>query len=81
MKDKKFNLNGHPMGFLPQTRQLVLRSTQIVPLDRCESTAEAEAEAFEWSRPESFRRPQARKLDHVLTKQMAWHVRTTLMYS
>lgn len=80
MKDKRFNLNGHPMGFLPQTRQLVLHSTQIVPLDRCENCT-AEAEAFEWSRPESFRRPQARKLDHVLTKQMAWHVRTTLMYS
>lgn len=78
MKDKRFNLNGHLMGFLPQTRQLVLHSTQIVPLYRCESTAE---EAFEWSRPESFRRPQARKLDHVLTKQMVWHVRTTLMYS
>lgn len=78
MKDKRFNLNGHPMGFLPQTRQLELHSTQIVPLDRCESTAE---EAFEWSRPENFRRPLVQKLDHVLTKQMAWHVRTTLMYS
>ena len=80
MKDKRFNLNGHPMGFLLQTRQLVLHSTQIVPLDRCENCT-AEAEAFEWSRPESFRRPQARKLDHVLTKQMACYVRTTLMYS
>ena len=34
---KRFHLNGHTIGFHPQTQELELHSKQIVP---CESTAE-----------------------------------------
>ena len=41
---KRFRLNGHTIGFHPQTQELELHSKQIVP---CQSTAEEVS--FEWS--------------------------------
>ena len=44
---KRSHLNGHAMGFHPQTRKLEPHTKQIVP---CESTAEEDS--FEWSHHE-----------------------------
>ena len=41
---KRFQLNGHTIGFRPSTQELELQSKQIVP---CESTVEEVS--FEWS--------------------------------
>ena len=41
---KRFHLNGHTIGFHPQTQKLEVHTKQIVP---CENTAEEVS--FEWS--------------------------------